>query len=450
MPRRRLLTPLILVLAAILPLAVSGSLLHGYAQVAAPQGDEFNSTTFTAPFHVICGQYATTPCPDPQGTTTWSLDAGGSGALRIWTQFGSLLGTSAQASNNARTLVLQPFDPGVDWTATTKLTFPATVSNAQFLGQTAGLMVFQDDDNFIFLGRAFNPGNPSQLEFIQEVNGVDTVSTVNETGSFPFTVYLRLTKIGSVYQASYSTDNATFTPIAPGTPPVTATATATSTSVVQVTPGTTPTATSSATATATPAPTGYSALYSTPQVGLFAWGGTNTAVANNQVAADFDWFRIGANSQTPVPSPTATTTSTATATGTAVPSATPTNTAVPTATPTSAPPTATATPVVIVKKAYHLGFRYTSIWYHFMRRGTNETIVAQGNKHAQFGIWVHVIFPSGVHYDYYENTDSSGHWTKTFYVPYNAGSPYNNRAWVLFQLWSGKHTVKDFGYFGVL
>lgn len=445
---RRFITLLVVLVAAMLPL--SASLLHGYAQVAGPQGDEFNSTTFTAPFHVVCAQYASAPCPDPQSASTWSLDANNSGVLRIWTQFGSLLGTAAQASNNARNLVLQPYNPATDWTVTTKLTFPAVVTNASFLGQTAGLLVYQDDDNFIFLGRAFNPGHPSQLEFVQEVNGVDTISTVDENGSFPFTVYLRLTKVGTVYQASYSTDNVNFTSIAPGTPPATATPTATATATGTVTA----TATPSPTATSTPVPTGYSAMYATPQVGVFAFGGTNTAVGSNQIPADFGWFRVGLNSQTPLPSPTATNTAVPSATATATATSTPVATTVPTATstpvPTATPVPATPTPVVIVKKAYHVGFRYVSIWYHFMRRGTYEHIVVQANRHTQFGIWVHVVFPSGLHYDYYANTDAGGHWEKSFLVPYNANSPYNNRAWVLFQLWHGKQTAKDYGYFGVL
>lgn len=450
---RRSVIATLLIVATTIPLAISGSLLHGYAQTTGPQGDEFNYPVFTAPFQVKCAAYAVS-CPDNQGAGTWSLDANNSGVLRIITQFGSLLGTQANSSNNARNLILQPFNPNIGFTVTTDMLFPAVNTAATPLGQTAGLIVYQDDDNFIFLGRAFNSSSqPSQLEFVQEINGVDTVSAINESGPFFGPVYLRLTNTGNAYSAYYSTDNTNFTQIPAGTPPVTATATATGT----------------AQPTATAVPTFYTATYANPQIGLFAFGGTNTAINNpsNQLAADFDWFRVGANSMTPGPTPVFTSTATTTAlptstsiatstpipsaTSTAVPTATgtavPTATTAPTATPTSTP-IPTPTPVPHVAKP--LGFRYVSIWYHAVRKGTFDHVVVQSNKHTTLGIWVHVIFPSGVHYDFYENTDSHGHWSKSFPVPTNSGSAYNNRAIVAIQLWHSKKTVKDFEFFTVL
>src|SRR6516225_706445 len=98
--------PVVIAVAIVgIPLVISQSPQRGFAQVVGPQGDEFNNDVFAAPFKLICGQQEPA-CPNPQGPMTWSLNSGGSGVLRIWTQFGSLLGTAAQSSNNARNLVL--------------------------------------------------------------------------------------------------------------------------------------------------------------------------------------------------------------------------------------------------------------------------------------------------------------------------------------------------------
>src|SRR5947209_10616390 len=138
---RRLAVVVLLMAATLAPLRLSG--LSGYAQSGATlQGDDFNSDVFAAPFHPHCGALAPS-CPDPQGSTSWNLNGDRPGYLRIWTQFGSLLGGPADSSNNARNLILQPFNPGLDWTITTRLAFPGTAANAAQLGQTAGLIVYQ-------------------------------------------------------------------------------------------------------------------------------------------------------------------------------------------------------------------------------------------------------------------------------------------------------------------
>lgn len=452
---RRSLGATLLIAATAVPLAISGSMLHGYAQVSGPQESEFNYPGLVDPFTAQCSTFAHAPCPDAQSATTWSVDDGGSGMLRIWTQFGSILGTSAASSNNARNLILQPYNPNTDFTATTKMTFPAIATTSAALGQTAGMIAYVNEDNFIFVGRVFNAGTAPQLEFLQELNGNDVATVVPETQNFlNNTVYLRLTKVGAQYTASYSYDNVTFTSItaAPAATP---------------TPAATATATPAATATATTIPPYYTLApgTTTPQIGLFAFGGTNAAVTQNQIPADFDWFRIGANSQTPGPVVTATATVPATTTATAVPATAtattvpPTATAVPTATATVLPtataaPTATSTPVPtptpIVITPYRPAFRYVSIWYHYVRRGTVEHIVIQANRHTKFGIWVHVYFPSGVSVAFFQNTDSRGHWSAAFPVPGNAWSRYSKKAVVTLQLWHGKQTVKDFTSFTVI
>src|SRR5579884_1703642 len=120
---RRSVIASIFILGCVLAVIFSGSFSRGFAQVGVtPQGDEFDSTGFTAPFTEICGTYAQPTCPDPQSANTWSLDTTSPGNLRIMTQFGTLLGSS----NNARDLVVQPFSTySPDFTVTTQLTFPA-------------------------------------------------------------------------------------------------------------------------------------------------------------------------------------------------------------------------------------------------------------------------------------------------------------------------------------
>jgi hypothetical protein len=467
---------------AIVPL-VSGQLAHrGYAQVAQPQGDEFNNTSFTAPFQVQCGAYATPPCPDAQSPTSWNLDTTHPGYLEIQTLFGSLVGTPQQSSDNARNFVVEPFDPLYDWTVTTSMTFPGLATNTTPLGQTAGLLVYGNDENFIYFGRVLDPSGQVNLQFLQEQNGVDVVNTAPEQGfSLHPTIYLRLIKQDTLYRAQYSYDNVGFTDFAPGAP-ATTTPTATATSTPTATPTgtsmTTPTATDTPTPTSTPtpAPIGYTATYTTPKVGMFAWGGLNAAVVGATVPADFEWFRTG-NSQIPAPTATPTSTPTATATGTsvptntstptatetpvptstttAVPTNTPTATSTPTSTATSTPaptntpttaPVPTPTPQPVVHQAA-ASFSYSSVWYHVIRMGTQETIQAQNAQHAVEGIWVHIFFGSGYHMDFYQNTDKNGFWQQSFKIPANAVGKYSSEAVVTFQLWHGKSTAKSFETF---
>jgi hypothetical protein len=384
------------------------------------------------------------------------------------TQFGSLIGGAAQSSNNARNLVLQPFDPATGWVATTSVTFPGTTKNIVPLGQTAGLLVYQDDDHFIYVGRVFTPSGQSQIEFRQE-DGANNelVNTVNETGLLNPTVFLRLVKTGNLYQAYYSYDNVTFTAIAPGLVPTatpTSTATATATATGTITPVTaTATNTPVATATSTPTPIGYTANFTTPQFGVFAWGGTNSTVQQNAIPADFDWFRLGANSLTPVPTATATATNTPGPTSTSTP-VTPTSTAVPataTATATStatAVPTATSTPLPTdtpvptptPKPAKKFGFEYTSVWYRYIHVGNIQHIQMQDKSHSQDGIWVVVQFASGKPLRWYQNTDKHGFWQLNLKVPPYALTRESGRAVVTFQLWKGKRTTKTYETFYVI
>jgi len=498
---RRKITVLLLTGIVSVPLVMSHGTPQGFAQTTGPQSDEFNANGFTAPFVVRCGHFAVQPaCPDQQGANTYSLNTVVPGALRITTQFGSLVGTS----NNARNFVVQPVNPTADYTITTRVTFPSGTGAVTPLGQTAGLLVYQDDDNFIYLGRVLQAtttgGLVPTLQFVQETNGVDLTSNFPETVTAP-TIYLRIAKTGTQYAASYSTDNANFVSLAPGlvaTPSPTVTSAPTLTPVPTATsiPGAgtptaapvptftaTPTSTAVPTLTSTAVPTAYTANYTAPQVGVFAWGGTNSAVEASPVPADFDWFRVG-DSTIPGPVATATTTATAattaTTTATAAPTATgtvaatvtptvtstpvptltaaPTNTAVPapTGTATTAP-TATNTPIptptprpVVRHTGGATSFQYASIWYHTIRIGTVEHLQVQAKAANAHGIWVHVIFGSGFHLDYYENTDAHGFWQKEFVVPGAGIGRYSRDATVTFQLWKGLKSTKTFDTFTVV
>jgi hypothetical protein len=149
---------------------------------------------------------------------------------------------------------------------------------------------------------------------------------------------------------------------------------------------------------------------------------------------------------TPQPAATATATSPpATATPTAVPA---TATATATATNTPVPPTATPTPKP--KKKYRATFSYLSVWYHFIRIGTQEVIVVQAKKHVQHGIWLTVRFPSGRYFAYYTNTDRNGFWSTRFTVPANAKSKFTSEAVVTAQLWYKNTTTKSYGTFFVV
>jgi hypothetical protein len=207
--------------------------------------------------------------------------------------------------------------------------------------------------------------------------------------------------------------------------------------------------------TNTPLPAGYTANYANPQVGVFAWGGNAPAAINNVIAADFDWFRVGANSQTPVPTltPTATVTNTPVATSTST--ATPTNTpVVPTNTPTSTPtstPLPTNTPIPTNtpthKPSPRFGFSYVSVWYHYINVGHTEHLQAQARIHAKQGIWVTVQFANGTTLRWYQETNKKGFWQANFRVPRGAITSKSNRSVVTFQLWKGHKTTKSFSTF---
>jgi hypothetical protein len=92
----------------------------------------------------------------------------------------------------------------------------------------------------------------------------------------------------------------------------------------------------------------------------------------------------------------------------------------------------------------NLAFRWISLWYHSVRQGTWDYVILQSTLHTPLGIWVHVIFPNGQHWDYYANTDRRGRWAVKFTIPRHAANKRSNQAYLTFQLWHGKQTTQSF------
>ncbi|MBQ0044943.1 MAG: glycoside hydrolase family 3 C-terminal domain-containing protein [Bacteroidales bacterium] len=136
------------------------------------------------------------------------------GALNITTAKGDL----TLANNNAENLVLQSANS--DWTIETKLSTSATPGNP---GQNAGLVAYEDDDNFVKLvyanmsfGRGMRmpeAGAPAtgSVQLVAEDNGNNKTTVAVNLESAADVIYLRLVKKGVNYTASYSLDGKTYT-----------------------------------------------------------------------------------------------------------------------------------------------------------------------------------------------------------------------------------------------
>ncbi|MDR0954925.1 MAG: glycoside hydrolase family 3 C-terminal domain-containing protein [Rikenellaceae bacterium] len=143
----------------------------------------------------------------------WSLTEK-PGSLSITSGKSDIAGTA----NDARNLLLQ--SANTDWTIETKITASRKPSGAQ----NAGLVAYQDDDNFVRLAYRASAGRrgaptaqpteqPGSVELLVESNGTakpaitlsmaDIITDNN-------TLYLRLVKKGDLYTAFYSVDGKKF------------------------------------------------------------------------------------------------------------------------------------------------------------------------------------------------------------------------------------------------
>ena len=124
--------------------------------------------------------------------THWSL-AANPGYLRITTQEGGLF----TDSNDMQNLLLTPVS-SQDFRIQTRVDFSPSENH-----HSAGLFIYQDDDNYIQLVRRFFDPN-QQIRFYYEENGVAMSSlTIDETAT---RVYLRIDKEGDSYMGFYSED----------------------------------------------------------------------------------------------------------------------------------------------------------------------------------------------------------------------------------------------------
>ncbi len=132
------------------------------------------------------------------------------GSLTITTEKGDV----SEGSNNAKNILLQSANN--DWTIETKL----VGSRVPAQPENAGILAYQDDDNFVKLMlRAVikttrqNGVQPGTIDFLMEENGIaKSVASFNlrEEIVGDNALILKLEKKGSVYTASYSLDGKSF------------------------------------------------------------------------------------------------------------------------------------------------------------------------------------------------------------------------------------------------
>ena len=216
----------------------------------------------------------------------WSLTAR-PGFLRITSQKGGIF----YATNNARNLLLQ-LAPAGDFSIETRVLFTPTQDY-----QMAGLVIYQDDDNFLILSRDYcDVAHPTcvgnGIYYDLEEGGTNAGSDFIAAPASPNETYLRLARQGNVYTAYYSENGADWRLLGQQTP---------------------------------------SAGFRPTFVGLTA---NDNDLGAAEISADFDYVRFGAVSFA-TPTPTVTRTSTASRTPTVT--RTPTETLTPTSTFTPRP-----------------------------------------------------------------------------------------------------------------
>jgi beta-xylosidase len=128
----------------------------------------------------------------------WSLDAR-PGFLRITTQTGGVIGPGGDQNN----VLLTPAPSG-DYRITTRVNITPSETF-----QFAALQVYQDDDNYVQINRAYV--GTGMVDFDLEVGGAVTGTQVPEPAT---DLYLRIVKQGSTYSGYYSLDGGSWTLVA--------------------------------------------------------------------------------------------------------------------------------------------------------------------------------------------------------------------------------------------
>lgn len=124
------------------------------------------------------------------------------GQLRIITQEGGIY----EDTTGQRNLLLTDAPKG-DFTMTVKCAIAPT-ENFQY----AGLMVYQDDDNYVQLNRAFT--DEGSFNFDMETVGKAISQRIPRSAT---SFYLRISKQGDRYSGDYSPDAETWIPVGQGT-----------------------------------------------------------------------------------------------------------------------------------------------------------------------------------------------------------------------------------------
>jgi beta-glucosidase len=161
--------------------------------------DEFNSNTLGNQWGWI-----------RENKSNWSLTKS-AGALVIKGEKGDITGTT----NNAANILLQ--SANTDWTIVSKIVYSRKPSG---FNQQGGLIVYQDDDNYVKLVYRSNfrvrssAGGSGILDMIIEKNGyqfsIVNVRSADVITDNKNTLVLKLEKKGINYNASYSTDGKNF------------------------------------------------------------------------------------------------------------------------------------------------------------------------------------------------------------------------------------------------
>jgi hypothetical protein len=97
-----------------------------------------------------------------------------------------------------------------------------------------------------------------------------------------------------------------------------------------------------------------------------------------------------------------------------------------------------------------LGFRRITLRYPAVRRGAPDALNVQATLKTKLGIWAHIVFPTGKHLDYYQETNHKGHWKLRFTVPRHSVTRYSRQAYITLQLWHGSQTTQAFVMFTVM
>jgi beta-xylosidase len=114
------------------------------------------------------------------------------GFLSITTESGDLWG-----NHNSNKNMLLTDAVGADFTITTRIEFSPTANHQQ-----AGLVIYQNDDNYIRLTNVYSDGNKLQLVYEKTAGPIYQEMNTNNSRS----MYLRLTKKGVAYTGFYSFD----------------------------------------------------------------------------------------------------------------------------------------------------------------------------------------------------------------------------------------------------